>query len=182
VGWAPEASSDDALVAGIGDRDQLALAEVYRRYGGAVWAVASQVCGSESLASQVCEAVFTDLWARPRRFSPSQGSLRSWLVAQAHARAVAAARSEDDGAPGPTPPSAEVEGTEHAATLSGAARRAVDGLATAERDAILLVYLGGHSCRETARLLGTSEDVVKSHIRHGLVHLRQALDAQEVTR
>ena len=181
MGWAPEASSDDALVSGIGDRDQQALAEVYRRHSGAGWAVATQVCGSESLAEQVCEGIFTELWGRPRRFDPSQGSLRSWLVAQAHARAVALARSEHDAASGPTPPSAEVEGTAHAATLSVPARRAVDQLATGEREAILLMYLGGHSCSETARLLGASEDVVKSHIRHGLVHLRQALDAQEVT-
>lgn len=182
MGWAPEAASDEALVSGIGDREQDALAEVYRRHGGAVWAVVKRVCARTTLAEKVCEGVFTDLWARPGLFDPAQGSLRSWLVAQAHARAVHVARSERDTPPGPTPASADVEGTGHAATLSGPARQAVDRLAAPERDALLLMYLGGHSCRETARLLGTTEDQVKSHIRRGLVHLRQALEGQEVAK
>jgi RNA polymerase sigma-70 factor (ECF subfamily) len=182
VGWAMDSPGDDAVVSGIGDQDREALAEAYRRHGGAVWAVVRRVCGSTPLAEQVCEGVFAELWSQPRRFAPERGSLRSRLVAEAHARAVQAARSSDGSPTGSPPPSAEVEVAEHAATLSAAPRKAVDQLASPERAAILLSYQAGHSCRETARRLGTSEDAVKRHIRQGLARLRQALDGQEVAR
>jgi RNA polymerase sigma-70 factor (ECF subfamily) len=161
------------------DHEHDALAEVYRRHGGAVWAVARRVCGNGPLAEQVCERVFTELWSRPGRLDPSRRSLRAWLVARAHAGAVEVARSAR--ATDPTPPSAEVEVAEHAATLTGDARRALDHLPNAERDAILLAYLGGHSSRETARLLGESEDRVRRHLRRGLENLRQASDTKGVT-
>jgi RNA polymerase sigma-70 factor, ECF subfamily len=70
----------------------------------------------------------------------------------------------------------------HAAELPDEARRAIDKLPAGERDALLLAYVGGHTCGETARLLGTSEDIVKSRIRHGLLNLRRALEAEGVSR
>ena len=186
VGWALEVAGDDALVAGIGDRDREALAEAYRRHGGAVWAITRRLCRGTALAEEVCAAVFAELWSGPERYDPARGSLRSWLVARAHARAVGVARADGPRAPAPdaapdqTPPSAEVQVAEHAAALVGAAGRAVERLAPVQRDAILLTYLGGHSSREAARLLDAPEDTVKGHVRRGLLNLRRAFDAQEV--
>jgi RNA polymerase sigma-70 factor (ECF subfamily) len=150
-----------------------ALGELYRRHGAAVWSVAKRVCRSTELAQDVCETVFSELWSRPERFDPARGELRPWLVAEAHSRAVEAARS---GAA--TAPSAEVDSE----ALSGDARRALDKLAPVERDAILLTYVGGHACSEAARLLGVSEDVVKSSVRRGLLNLRRAQEAEGVSR
>ena len=189
MGWAEDAPSDDVLVAAIGDQSHEALSEVYRRHSGAVWSVAKRVCPGAEQAEEVCQAVFTDLWARPQRFDPARSGLRPWLVAQAHSRAVAAARA-DQGRhsrqsavqPGPPPPSTEVELAAHADALAAEARRALDRLATDERDAILLAYLGGHAYMETARLLGAPESTVKSRIRGGLLNLRRTLEAEGVTR
>jgi RNA polymerase sigma-70 factor (ECF subfamily) len=182
LGRAVDVPSDDALVAAIGDpgaaAGQQAMAEIYRRHGGSVWAIAQRVCRRAELAEQVCEAVFVELWSHPDRFTAGRGSLRSWLVARAHARAVDTRRSPVGSTP---PPSADVELTGHAEALSAPARRAVDQLEDAERDAILLAYLGGHGSAEIARLLGTAEDTVKARIRRGLEALRRTLDAEGVT-
>jgi RNA polymerase sigma-70 factor, ECF subfamily len=85
--------------------------------------------------------------------------------------------------PRPTirPPSAEVEIASHARALTDEGRRAVDQLAPGEREAILLAYFGGHTSSETAQLLGTPEDTVKSHIPSGLLNLRRALEVEGVT-
>jgi RNA polymerase sigma-70 factor, ECF subfamily len=178
---------DDVLVAAVVDRSHEALAEIYRRHAGAVWSIAKQVCGAEH-AEEVCQAVFTELWSQPERFDPAEGGLRSWLVARAHGRAVHIARSHEahrqqdrDAQTAQTPPSAEVEVAGHARALTEAGRRAIDKLATAEREAILLAYLGGHSSAEIARLLGTLEGTVKSNIRSGLMNLRRALEVEGVT-
>ena len=179
--------ADDALVAGVSGRNHEALAEIYRRYGGAVWSVARHVCGRAELAKEVCQAVFTELWSHPERFDPAEGVLRSWLVAQAHSRAVHIARSHDangqdrDARTEQTPPSAEVEIAVHARALSDEGRRAVDQLVPGERDAILLAYFGGHTISEAARLLDALEDTVKNHLRSGLLNLRRALEVEGVT-
>jgi RNA polymerase sigma-70 factor (ECF subfamily) len=186
-GWGDDGPSDSALIAAVGavdDQSREALGEIYRRHGAAVWSVAQRVCHRDELAEAVCETVFAELWSHPERFVPARGSLRSWLVAQAHRRAVAVARSEQDRRrqERSTPPSAEVEVAAHAETLNEDARRAIDRLAAVERDSILLTYVGGHSCSEAARLLGVPEATVKSSVRRGLLNLRQTLEAEGVSR
>ena len=179
---------DDALVAALAAGDHDALAELYRRYGGAVWGVARRVCDDRTLAEDVTQTVFVDLWRRPQRFDPARGGLRPWLMAQAHARAVDAVRSEsarrrrherEAHYASPAPP--DVEATAHVAELSHDVRRAVGQLAADERDAIVLAYFGGHSYRETAAMLGAPEGTIKSRIRRGLSGLRTVLEAQGTT-
>jgi RNA polymerase sigma factor (sigma-70 family) len=151
--------NEKALVAAVGEKSRSALSEIYRRYGGAVWSVARRVCRSDEQAEAVCQAVFTELWSDPGRFDPSRGGLRSSLVAEAHSRAVDLVRSE--GAPAPV----------GAVELSAEARRVVDQLPAAEREAILHAYFGGHAYMENAR----------GHIRRGLLNLRRTLEAEGVT-
>jgi RNA polymerase sigma-70 factor, ECF subfamily len=184
----PQRADDAAVVAAMVDGDGDALAELYRRYAGAVWAVARRVCGDRTLAEDVTQTVFVDLWRRPQRFDPTRGALRPWLVAQAHARAVDTVRSEAARqrrqerevrlAP---PPSPEVEAEVHLAALSEGVRRAVARLNEDERRAIVLAYFGGHSYRETAEMLGEPEGTVKSRIRRGLMGLRHALESEGLT-
>lgn len=184
----PQRADDVAVVAAMVDGDGDALAELYRRYAGAVWAVARRVCGDRTLAEDVTQTVFVDLWRRPQRFDPTRGALRPWLVAQAHARAVDTVRSEAARqrrqerevrlAP---PPSPEVEAEVHLAALSEGVRRAVARLNEDERRAIVLAYFGGHSYRETAEMLGEPEGTVKSRIRRALTGLRHALESEGLT-
>ena len=182
------ALTDPALVAGVARREEPALAEIYRRYGSAVWALARRVTNDNQAAEEVSQTVFLNLWTAPGRFDPQRGSLRSWLLAQAHGRAVDTVRSEAARRRRQTreaqlavPASAEVEAAVHAAALAEDVRRAVEGLPAGEREAILLAYFGGHTYRETAQLLGQPEGTVKSRIRSGLQNLRRTLDAEGVT-
>ena len=178
-GWG-DGPSDGDLIAAVGDRSHDALGAIYQRHGAAVWSIATQVCPGTAQAEEVSAAVFTELWSQPERFDPARGGLRAWLVAQAHARAVALVRAE--AAANATPPSAEVETATHAEALPKEARRALDKLPAVERDAILLTYVGGHTCGEAARLLGVPVATIKSSVRRGLTDLRGALDAEGVSR
>jgi RNA polymerase sigma-70 factor, ECF subfamily len=184
----PSEEADADLVAAAAGGEQAALGEIYRRYAGAVWAVARRVCNDRAMAEDVSQTVFVDLWQRPGRYDPERGRLRPWLVAQAHARAVDAVRSETaharrqerEGHLAPTT-APDVEAAVHAAALSDHVRRAVDSLDRDERAAIMLSYFGGRTYRETAELLGAPEGTVKTRIRRGLMGLRRTLEAQGVT-
>jgi RNA polymerase sigma-70 factor, ECF subfamily len=181
--------SDAALVADVARGSQAALREVYRRHGPAVWGLARRVTNDPHEAEEVSQTVFLNLWRSPERFDPRRGALRSWLLAQAHGRAVDLVRSEAarrrrqnrEAELAAVPPSAEVEAAVHAAALADDVRRAVDSLPPGEREAIMLAYFGGRTYRETANLLGQPEGTVKSRIRSGLVTLRRTLEAKGVT-
>ncbi|MGH9057768.1 MAG: sigma-70 family RNA polymerase sigma factor, partial [Acidimicrobiales bacterium] len=87
-------AGDAMLVVAIGRWNDSALAEVYRRHGGAVHGLARRVLGSESRAEEITQDVFVDLWRRPEVFDPARGSLRSFLLTVAHRRSVDVLRSE----------------------------------------------------------------------------------------
>src|ERR1700722_3031715 len=85
--------SDAQLVTAVARYSEVALAEAYRRHGGAVYGLARRVLNSTAEAEDVTQEVFLRLWNQPDRFDPGRGSLRSFLLAQSHARSVDAIRS-----------------------------------------------------------------------------------------
>lgn len=180
-------ASDAALVVGIGRWRQEALAEAYRRHAGAVHALASRVLASRNLAEEVVQEVFLRLWNDAERFDPDRGSLRSWLLAQAHGRAVDLLRSESSRKSreerehrGRAESGYDLEHEVWDLAVAEQVRGALDDLPVDERRAIELAYFRGMTYREVAIALGQPEGTVKSRIRAGLKRLRGPL--QEVGR
>jgi len=175
-------ASDAALVVSIGRYHEDALAEIYRRHAGAVFALARRLLADKALAEEIVQEVFLRLWNDPDRFDPDRGSLRSYLLAQCHGRSVDLIRAE----------SSRRRREERELTLAAESgydlehevwdlavadrvRATLQGLPEGEREAILLAYFGGHTYREVADLLGTPEGTVKSRIRSGLRRMRGEL-------
>lgn len=177
-------ASDAALVVAIGRYHEPALAETYRRHGGAVRALAQRVVGSDFLADEVTQDVFLRLWREPEQYDASRSGLRTYLVAIAHHRAVDLVRSESARTAREQRSGAERDAgeydVEHLAwdlAMAEQVRVALDGLPDGERDAIQLAYFEGRTYREVATLLGEPEGTVKSRIRAGLQRLRRSLVA-----
>ena len=176
------AASDAALVVAIGRWREDALAEVYRRHAGAAYALARRLLNDNQLAEEVLQEVFLRLWNDPERFDPARGSLRAYLLAQTHGRAVDLLRSETARrrreereareAPGFGD---DIERQVIDLTVSEKVKEVVAGLPTEERQAIELAYFGGHTYRQVAVLLEAPEGTVKSRIRSGLRRLRTDL-------
>lgn len=177
-----EAADDAALASAIAGRDQDALAECYRRYGGACLSLARRVLGDRTLAEEVVQEVFVRTWREPHRYEPGRGSLRSFLLAQVHGRAVDLLRAEnarrareERNVRRDARPDLDLEREVVQLAESEAIRTALRTLSDGERQAIELAYFGGHTYREVAVLLEQPEGTVKSRIRSGLLRLRAAL-------
>lgn len=175
---------DAALVFAVARYDQDALAEAYRRHGGAVHGLARRLLRDDAAAEEVVQEIFLRLWKQPDRFDPDRGSLRSFLLAQSHGRAVDMIRSEESRrnreerdarrtAVGDYDLEREVWDLEVSDKISGA----LGTLPEEQRSAIVLAYFGGYTYREVATILGEPEGTVKSRIRAGLTRLRGSLDA-----
>ena len=178
------AASDAQLVVSIGRFRQDALAEAYRRHAGAAFGLALRILRERTLAEEIVQDVFLRLWNDPERFDPGRGSLRAYLLAQTHGRAVDLLRAEvarkhrEERDARRTPvPADDLEREVWELTLAEQVRGALEQRSSDERDAIGLAYFGGHSYREVASLLGAPEGTVKSRIRSGLGRLRQSLVA-----
>lgn len=171
--------SDAGLVVAISRYHQDALAEAYRRHAGSVFGLARRLLNEASLAEEVVQEVFLRLWNDPDRFDPGRGSLRSYLLAQCHGRSVdllrsevARRRREEKDLRRTAEGGYDLEREVWDLTLADQVREALDTLPSGEREAIRLAYLGGHTYREVADLLGEPEGTVKSRIRSGLKRLR----------
>jgi RNA polymerase sigma-70 factor, ECF subfamily len=176
--------SDTALVVAIGRYESAALAEAYRRHAGAVFGLARRLLADRTLAEEVVQEVFLRLWNSPERFDPERGSLRSYLLAQCHGRAVDLLRAEgarrareERDARRTAEAGYDLEHEVWDMAAAERVRTALDAIPDSERQAIMLAYFGGHSYREVAELLGQPEGTVKSRIRVGLKRLKGELAA-----
>jgi RNA polymerase sigma-70 factor (ECF subfamily) len=173
------------LIIGIGRFQHDALAEAYRRHAGAVLSIARRLLGDRARAEEVVQEVFVRLWNEPERFDPERGSLRSFLLANAHGRAVDVLRSdasrrarEDRDARRTATAGYDIELEVADLVVAERVRDALSTLTDSERRAIQLAYFGGHTYREVATLLDEPEGTIKSRIRTGLDRLRRELAAR----
>ena len=172
---------DERLMQGLIAHDSRAMAEVYRRFEPLLHAFGIRLLVNPLMAEEVAQDVLWQLWTHAERFDPRRGSLRSYLLARMHGRAIDVLRSEtarrrrEEVVSRRSDRPADVE-TDVLARLEAArTRAALSQLPAAERDAITLAFLGGVTYREVARLLDQPEGTVKSRIRSGLLRLRCVL-------
>ena len=174
--------SDAQLITTLLGCGDTGMAELYRRYGDAVYGVACRVLRSAPEAEDVTQEVFLRLWRHPERFDATRGSLRSFLLTQAHARAVDTIRTRNARRKREEGDAHLLGGSEHDVFLSywemkrfGYVERALDEIPAEERVAIQLAFFDEHTYIEVAAILNQPEGTIKSRIRNGMRRMRATL-------
>jgi RNA polymerase sigma-70 factor, ECF subfamily len=178
--------TDALLGARLAAGDDHALAEVFDSMAAAVYGAALRVLGDSAAAEDVTQDVFVELWARPDRYDPGVGSLRTYLIVLARHRAVDLLRSElrrlarQERHHRLTPGQRQKSPGESvaAAETAGMVREALHALPDGQREVVELAYFQGLSYREVAAQAGIPEGTAKSRLRLALSKLEALLDRE----
>lgn len=177
--------TDAGLMARVGVGDERALQMVYERYSPRVYGLARRVTASTAHAEEITQEVFVFLWQNPDRFDADRGTLRAFLGALTHRRAVDEvrrntrrnAREDRVGGDVSTATTFEIGDDLERSQLAERVRAAVSSLPDEQRQAVLLAYFGGCTFRQVAERLGIPEGTAKSRLRLGLGKLAVLLEA-----
>ncbi len=180
----PTGPTDVSLVARIAVGDDRALQMIYERYSPMVYGLARRVTASTAHAEEITQEVFVFMWQNPDRFDPERGTLRAFLGALAHRRAVdevrrntrRAAREDRVGNDAASLESLEIGDDFERSQTAERVRAAVSSLPEQQREAVLLAYFGGCTFRQVAERLGIPEGTAKSRLRLGLGKLAVLLE------
>jgi RNA polymerase sigma-70 factor (ECF subfamily) len=176
---------DDRVVELIAGAAPEGMELLYDRYGRLAYSLAYRVLGDAGAAEDVVQEAFLSMWRRVSSFDPARGTLRTWVCAIVHNRALdrlrgRSGRARQDLPIEAAPPRSGVGDTWAvvAAELErDDIRRALDGLPSEQRKTIELAYFGGYTQSEISGLMEVPLGTVKGRTRMALRKLRDALEA-----
>lgn len=181
----PDRAILDRIVAGELD----ALEGLYERYRTMAYSIALRITAEPATAEDVVQEAFLGAWRNASRHVLGRGSVKTWLLAIVHHRAIDAVRRRrptsefpEPDAPTALPPALtmpDVWGNVVEGLDREAIGRAMATISSVQRDALEMAYFGGLTQVEIADRLGVALGTVKSRMRLGLLGLRRALVGPE---
>ena len=164
--------------------DPRAFELLYDRHGGAAYSLAYRIVGKQATAEDVVQEALLSIWRSRRRYDPTRGSVRTWILGIVHNRAIDALRratvhdrrrAGDEGIEerfeARERTDVEVARREEARSVRGA----LETLPTEQRQTIELAYFGGFTQSQIAELMEQPVGTVKGRMRLGLEKMRREL-------
>ena len=176
------------MAARLEQKDATAVEALYDRYGRLAFGLAFRILNDRNAAEEAVQDAFLDLWRNSRSFDASRGSIRNWLLAIVHNRAIDRLRGASK-----TRRDAQLDSVERTAGVPDAweavsldleraqIREGFQHLPEAQRRTLELAYFGGYSHTEIAREMNVPLGTVKGRMRIGLEKMRSFLQARGVT-
>lgn len=168
--------TDEQLIALMGEGDEDALRELYRRYAPYLFGLARRMLGGTDDHEACVQDAFVSVWKHAARFDPARASAKTWLVTIAHRRMLQALRDRPDAtleleewdAPQAEPNHLDKVVVQGAlAVLDPEARRLIE-----------LAFYDGYSHGQLATVTGLPLGTVKTRLRTALSRLRAHLEGK----
>ncbi len=180
-------ASDEQLMEGVRRGDSRAIAALYDRYSGLIFALGLRMLGDREGTEELVQEVFLRAWRQAGTYRPSLGRVSTWLLGIARNLAIDELRRR-----GARPQRADGDSDEQLAQIAGAqdddpavqvglaarrqeVRRALDTLPPAQRQVMELAYYSGLTQSEIAQRLGDPLGTVKTRMRLATQKLRELL-------
>lgn len=183
--------ADGEIMASLRAGSPTAMSELYQRHGRAAFMLAYSMLREQGAAEDIVQEAFLTLWRKADQYRPDHASLRTWLLTIVRNRTIDHLRSSKrartdlplleelgetlgDGQAGGMAQQVErdIEGQR--------VRAIVAGLPEDQRRTVELVYFGGYTYEEAARLTNTPLGTVKSRLRAAFARLRPLLAEERV--
>ncbi len=187
LGAADGDGAEAALMARVVAGDHGAMEAIYDRYSRLVYAIAMRMLHDAQAAEELLSDIFMELWRKVERFDAARGSLATYLATLTRSRAIDRMRAARRHATAPlaadqaaalvdpaAAPSSRLTGAEDRARMVTALGR----LSGDQRSTLELAYFDDLSHSEIATRLGKPLGTVKTHIRQGLITLREILQVR----
>ena len=176
-------SLNETVLPRVAQGEATAIAECLDRYGGLVWALARKHCGNRDMAEDAVQDIFIQLWRAADRFDVNIASEATFVSMIARRRLIDLHRRKDHLAS--SEPASEIDTLSVRAPDAAARAELKDEAAKAEsclcklpneqQKVIRLSIYEGLSHSRIAEATGLSLGTVKTHIRRGLIELREML-------
>lgn len=176
---------DSALVERMVAGDEGALAALYDRYSGMLFAMLVRTLRDPQAAEEILQDLFLQLWRGAARFDATRGSLPAWLMVIGRNRALSRLRTREhreipediEAFPAnAVPSSVNLEDDAERSLLMEKLRSAMATLPAEQREAVELAYFEGMTQTEIAARTGSPLGTVKSRVRSAMQSLKQAFD------
>ena len=160
-----------------------ALEELYDRYRAMAYSIAFRITGEATLAEDVVQDAFLGAWRTAERYAEARGTVKTWLMAIVHHRAVDAVRHrrpttalpEREEVPPRTLTTPDIWPEVASRLDAEIVRTVLVSLPDEQREAIVLAYFGGLTQVEIAERTMSPLGTVKSRMRLGLLSMRRSL-------
>jgi RNA polymerase sigma-70 factor, ECF subfamily len=173
-------SSDDELIKAISGGDRNAMRLLYARHSVRIFRFAMRIVSDESVAEDVVNEVFLDVWRKAGGFE-GRSQVSTWLLAITRFKALAMGRRRpldplddevcetiEDGADDPE----TVMGKRQTSSLLF---RCLEKLSPAHREIIDLVYYHDKAVDEVAEIIQVPRNTVKTRMFYARNHLAKLL-------
>jgi RNA polymerase sigma-70 factor, ECF subfamily len=178
-------AADSLLVERIMAGDENALAALYDRYAGMLFAMLVRILRDASAAEEVLQDLFLQLWRGASRFDASRGSMAAWLLVIGRNRALSRLRGKarheiladsEEFSIETVPSPGNLENDAARAQLMQRLQGAMAALPSEQREAVELAYFEGMTQTEIATRVGCPLGTVKSRVRAAMQTLKQVFD------
>lgn len=177
---------DAQLVRRIARGEKQALAELYDRFSGPLYATALRILRDSAEAQDIVHDAFVTLWEKATHFDAQRGTAFGWALTLVRNRAIDRVRMRRRRAELLAASAPEDRGDNETPAVSGdraaergdeaqRVRSAVAQLPLEQKRALEMAFFDGLTQEEIARTLHEPLGTVKARIRRGLLKLRDSL-------